>query len=151
MKTVKRERTQEEVFREKADHYIVCFLDHCPLHDQCLRWRVGRYADTTRVVFSSVNARNPKFANEHCDMFRPNNRAVMKRGFIHMYHEMPGYMERNIRRMLINLFGRKQYFEMRRGDRLITPEQQQQIQNTCRANGWQGSIVYDGEQEDWLW
>jgi hypothetical protein len=40
---------------------------------------------------------------------------------------------------------------MRKGDRLITPAQQQTILNVCRANGWQGPINYDGEQEDWLW
>ena len=38
-----------------------------------------------------------------------------------------------------------------KGDRLITPAQQQTILNVCRANGWQGPINYDGEQEDWLW
>ena len=84
-------------------------------------------------------------------MFRPNRKAVMKMGFKNMYHDMPGYMERSIRRRLIDLFGHKQYFEMRKGDRLITPAQQQQIQDTCRAHGWQGPINYESEQEDWLW
>ncbi|MBR4920133.1 MAG: hypothetical protein IKZ62_02300 [Prevotella sp.] len=144
-------RTQEEVFRDKTDHYIVCFLNHCPLREQCLRWLVGQYVDPTRVVYSSINPHNPHYGNEHCGMFRPNRKAIMKRGFKNMYHEMPGYMEHNIRRWLILLFGRKQYFEMRKGERLITPEQQQQILETCRTNGWQGPINYDGEQEDWLW
>jgi hypothetical protein len=40
---------------------------------------------------------------------------------------------------------------MRRGDRLITPEQQQQIEQVCRRNGWQGELNYDGEEEDWAW
>ena len=84
-------------------------------------------------------------------MFRPNKRAMMKRGFKNMYHDMPGYMERRIRWQLIASFGRRIYFEMRKGDRLITPAQQQTILNVCRANGWQGPINYDGEQEDWLW
>ena len=60
-------------------------------------------------------------------------------------------MEHHIRWQLIACFGRRQYFEMRKGDRLITPAQQQTILNVCRANGWQGPIIYDGEQEDWLW
>ena len=130
MKQDNKTKTQEEIFRDKVDHYIVCFLDHCPLHEQCLRWLVGQHADPTRVVYSSINPRNPNYACEH---------------------DMPGYMERSIRRRLINLFGHKQYFEMRKGDRLITPAQQQQIQDTCRAHGWQGPINYESEQEDWLW
>lgn len=51
MKTKKKnnvvsELTQEEAFRQKVGHYLVCFTDQCPLHDQCLRWLVGQYADT---------------------------------------------------------------------------------------------------------
>ena len=151
MKQDNKIKTQEETFRDKVDHYMVCFLDHCPLREQCLRWLVGQYADTTRVVFSSINPRNPNFAKEDCTMFRPNRKAMMKRGFSNMYHDMPGHMERSIRHQLITIFGHKQYFEMRKGDRLITPEQQQQILDTCRAHGWQGPINYDGEKEDWLW
>ena len=151
MKQDNKVKTQEEIFRDKVDHYIICCLDHCPLHEQCLRWLVGQHADPTRVVYSSINPRNPNYACEHCDMFRPNRKAVMKMGFKNMYHDMPGYMERSIRRRLIDLFGHKQYFEMRKGDRLITPAQQQQIQDTCRAHGWQGTINYESEQEDWLW
>ena len=55
MKQEKKILTQEEIFREKVDHYEVCFIDHCPLHEQCLRWLVGQYADTTRVMFTSIN------------------------------------------------------------------------------------------------
>ena len=100
-------KTQEEVFREKVDHYEVCFIDHCPLREQCLRWLVGQYADTTRVMFTTINQRNPMYGNEHCEMFRPNKRAMMKRGFKNMYHDMPGYMERRIRWQLIASFGRR--------------------------------------------
>ena len=77
---------------------------------------------------------------------------------------MPGRMESQIRHHLILTWGRKKYFEMRRGepggdkkyfemrrgDRLITPKQQQDIIEVCRHHGWSGPIVYDGEQEDWL-
>jgi hypothetical protein len=51
-------KSQEDAFREKAGHYLVCFVDQCPLHDHCLRWLVGQYVDiqpwpimpSTRVI-----------------------------------------------------------------------------------------------------
>lgn len=151
MKAKIKTKTQEELFREKSEHYLVCFLDHCPLREQCLRWLVGQYADPSLVVYTAINPRNPKFGGKDCEMFRLNQRAVMKRGFLSMYHDMPGYMEKHIRWQLIGKFGRRKYFEMRKGDRLITPSEQQVIQDICRANGWEGPINYDAEQEDWLW
>jgi hypothetical protein len=142
---------QEETFRAKVDHYLVCFMDDCPLHEQCLRWQVGQYVNANLPAYNAVNPRNPKNGGEECVMYRPSRRVLMKRGFTNMYHEMPGYMEHRIRKALIKEFGHKRYFEMRKGDRLVTPEQQQLITATCRHYGWQGTIVYDGEQEEWAW
>ena len=151
MKAKKKIKTQEEQFREKSEHYLVCFLDHCPLHEQCLRWMVGQYVDPDLVVCTAINPRNPKLGREDCEMYRPNQRALMKRGFQNIYHDMPGYMEKHIRLLLIGKFGRRKYFEMRKGDRLILPSEQQIIQDVFRENGWEGPINYDGEEEDWLW
>lgn len=145
------EQLQEEVFRQKVDHYLVCFIESCPLREQCLRWLVGRYADTMPLAYNAINPRNPKIGGEKCEMFRKNQRVVMKRGLTHLYHEMPSYMEHRIRHLLILMWGRKKYFEIRRGDRLITPDQQDDVLRACRHHGWQGPIVYDGEEEDWLW
>lgn len=150
-KNVASELTQEEVFREKVHHYLVCFIDQCPLHEQCLRWMVGQYADTRPLAYNAINPRNPNIGGEQCEMFRKCQRVMMKRGFKDLFHEMPGYMERGIRHSLISIFGHRKYFEMRRGDRLITPEQQQDIAAICQQYGWTGPIVYDGEQEEWSW
>jgi hypothetical protein len=75
----------------------------------------------------------------------------MKKGMTRFYLDMPGRMEHNIRQELIYTFGRTQYFEMRNGKRLISPEDQEVIAAVCRSHGWDGPFVYDGEEEDWLW
>ena len=42
-------------------------------------------------------------------------------------------------------------YEVRKGERLITPEMQEDVEDACRHHGWTGPFVYDGEEEDWLW
>ena len=143
--------SQEEAFREKVQHYSVCFIENCPLKEQCLHWLVGQYADPMPFVQTSMNPRNPKIGGENCEKFRPNVRAVMKKGMTRFYLDMPGRVEHNIRQELIWHFGRTQYFEIRKGLRLISPEDQEVIAAVCRSPGWDGPFVYDGEQEDWLW
>ena len=39
-------------------------------------------------------------------------------------------------------------FEMCKGLRLISPEDQEVIATVCRSHGWNGPLVYDGEQEE---
>ena len=143
--------TQEEVFRRKTRHYLVCFIESCPLRERCLRWLVGQHVETLPLAYNAINPRNPRIGGEKCEMFRENKKAMMKRGLTRLYDHMPGRMEHRIRLMLISMWGRKQYFEMRRGDRLINPSQQQDVIDACRYHGWTGPIVYDGEQEDWDW
>ena len=143
--------SQEEAFREKVQHYSVCFIENCPLKEQCLHWLVGQYADPMPFVQTSMNPRNPKIGGENCEKFRPNVRAVMKKGMTRFYLDMPGRVEHNIRQELIWHFGRTQYFEIRKGLRLISPEDQEVIAAVCRSHGWDGPFVYDGEEEDWLW
>ena len=144
-------KTQEEAFREKAGHYLKCFIESCPLKEQCLHWLVGQYADTLPFVQTSMNPRNPQIGGEGCVKYRPNVRAIKKKGMTHFYLDMPGRIEKAIRQELIWTFGRSQYFEMRSGKRLISPEDQEIIAHVCRANGWDGPFVYDGDEEDWLW
>lgn len=143
--------SQEEAFREKASHYLKCFIESCPLKEQCLHWLVGQYADTLPFVQKSMNPRNPQIGGEHCVKFRPNVRAIKKKGMIHFYLDMPARVEKAIRQALIMQFGRTQYFEMRNGKRLITPSDQELIADICHDYGWNGPFVYDGEEEDWLW
>ena len=143
--------SQEEVFRAKANHYLVCFIDKCPLREQCLRWLVGQYADPQPSVCHAVNPRHPKVGSEECEMFRKNQPVLMKRGMTKLYLDMPGRVEFSIRHLLIQMWGRRHYFEARRGDRLITPDMQDDVLRACRHHGWTGPIVYDGEEEYWLW
>ena len=143
--------SQEEVFRERASHYSKCFIESCPRKEQCLHWLVGQYADPMPFVQKSMNPRNPKIGGENCVKFRPNVRIAMKKGMTHFFLDMPARVEHAIRQDLIMAFGRTQYFEMRKGIRLITPEQQEIIAESCRSYDWNGPQVYDGEEEDWLW
>ena len=143
--------SQEEVFREKVHHYSVCFIESCPLKEQCLHWLVGQYADMMPFVQTSMNPRNPQIGGEHCVKFRPNVRTTKKKGMTHFYFDMPGRIEKAIRQELIRHFGRTQYFEMRNGTRLISADDETAIAAICRSHGWNGPFVYDGEEEGLQW
>ena len=40
---------------------------------------------------------------------------------------------------------------MRKGLRLISPEDQEIIAAVCRLHRWNDPLVYDGDEEDWQW
>ena len=78
---------QEEAFRAKADHYIVCFVEHCPLREQCLRWLVGRYANPSLYAVMSINPFYQGVGTQQCSKFRDSQRVMLKYGFTHLYED----------------------------------------------------------------
>ena len=126
-------KAEADIMREKVSGYLVCFIDGCPLHKTCLRWVVGQYANQQTVAYTAINPRNPMMGNDRCPKYREMVRVKMMRGMTQFYHEMPGFMERDIRNVL------------------ITPEDQQFIAQVCQKHGWTAPLLYDGEDEDWLW
>ena len=34
---------EELLIKQAKEDYTVCYIDQCPLHNQCLRWLVGQH------------------------------------------------------------------------------------------------------------
>lgn len=143
--------TQEEIFREKSEHYLLCYINQCERHETCLRWLVGQQSKKEAIVTESVNPMNPDVKAGKCPMYRENNTASYAVGMMHFFDQMTGSMERSIKNRLINTFSRKRFYEYRNGTRPIPPEDQKTIASICKANGWTGDLCYDGWKEDFAW
>ena len=52
-------KQEADIMREKAENYLVCFIDGCPLRESCLRWVAGQYVDPKLMVRTAINPRNP--------------------------------------------------------------------------------------------
>ena len=143
--------TQEELFREKSEHYLICYINECARHETCLRWLVGQQSKRDAIVTESVNPINPEVREGKCPMYRENRKVSYAIGMMHFFEQMTGSMERSIKNNLIHLFSRKRFYEYRNGTRPIPPEAQKTIANVCKANGWTGELCYDGWEENFYW
>ena len=142
---------EADALRAKAKHYLVCFNNGCGRHAECLRWKVGMYVDDNEMTRIAVNPRCREVQNGECSLFRPCVKTVMKRGLTHFYDGMTSRQEHQVRQLLIARFNRKVYYQMRKGQLLIAPEEQHDIEAVCRQCGWTGPFNYDGEAEDYVW
>ena len=143
--------SQEEIFRQKAPHYLLCFIEHCPLREHCLRWLVGQQADPTVVKVGCVNPLLAQAGTERCPQYRENVTAPHAKGMVHFYDGMPRHMEICIKSRLIGRYARRQYYEYRNGVRLITPQMQQDIARICQEAGWTQPLRFDDYQDDYVW
>ena len=121
--------TREEVFRQKAATYTVCYSTACPNRDHS----------------------HPKTQQADCPMFRSDQPVRMAQGFIDLYYDIPGRLEVAIKQHLISVFGRKRYYQYRNGSRLIPPETEQYIRKTLLRYGWTAEPQFDDFVEEYQW
>ena len=137
--------------KQKANHYLPCFINECKRHDSCLHWLINPYVSGDTLNVMSVNPRNPEVNSNHCPFYRENKIVKNAKGMNHLLDEIPYNDAKAIKRELIRVFSRKRFYEYRNGTRLISPEQQAIIAQICKAHGWNKKVTYDGWEEDFMW
>ena len=143
--------TEKEVFSHKAPNYLLCFINECPRRATCLRWLVGQELQSNDYNILSVNPMHPEVKANKCALYREKKHVRYAKGMMHFYDEMTRSQEVGIKHRLIVHSGRRQYYEYRRGERLISPEMQAFIGQVCKEHGYTKEPHYDGWQDDYAW
>ena len=143
--------TEKEVFSHKAPNYLLCFINECPRRATCLRWLVGQELQSNDYNILSVNPMHPEVKANKCALYREKKHVRYAKGMMHFYDEMTRSQEVGIKHRLIVHYGRRQYYEYRRGERLISPEMQAFIGQVCKEHGYMKEPHYDGWQDDYAW
>ena len=143
--------TEKEVFSHKAPNYLLCFINECPRRATCLRWLVGQELQSNEYNILSVNPMHPEVKANKCALYREKKHVRYAKGMMHFYDEMTRSQEIGIKHRLIVHYGRRQYYEYRRGERLISPEMQAFIGQVCKEHGYTKEPRYDGWQDDYAW
>lgn len=143
--------TEKEIFSHKAPNYLLCFINEYPRRASCLRWLVGQELQSNDYNILSVNPMHPEVKANKCALYREKKHVRYAKGMMHFYDEMTRSQEIGIKHRLIVHYGRRQYYEYRRGERLISPEMQAFIGQVCKEHGYTKEPHYDGWQDDYAW
>jgi hypothetical protein len=143
--------TEKEIFSHKAPNYLLCFINECPRRATCLRRLVGQELQSNDYNILSVNPMHPEVKANKCALYREKKHVRYAKGMMHFYDEMTRSQEIGIKHRLIVHYGRRQYYEYRRGERLISPEMQAFIGQVCKEHGYTKEPHYDGWQDDYAW
>ena len=143
---------KELLIKKAQEGYTVCYVDECPLRNQCLRWQVGPHVPNTHSTYRCVNPHFEGVATTECSMYRNDQKVRFARGMLHIFTgDMPKRVEPAVRYGVIKKTNRTYYFEYRNGSRLIPPALQEKIRKLFRDNGWTEEVKFDGYVEDYDW
>lgn len=129
----------------------------CPRISHCLRAIAYRQLTATeapaklgpiRIVHPACVAN----ATDGCEYYRDSTPVRFARGMTKLFDEIPHRLEADIRRRIMACFScRSYYFQSRKGERLITPKEQQDIANVFRRAGLKAEPEFDNYVEETYW
>lgn len=129
----------------------------CPRAPHCLRAIAYRQLTATeaptklgpiRIVHPACVAN----AADGCEYYRDSTPVRFARGMTKLFDEIPHRLEADIRRRIMACFScRSYYFQSRKGERLITPKEQQDIANVFRRAGLKAEPEFDDYVEETYW
>ena len=140
----------KKLYEDVPDGYPVCLRGDCPLAEDCLH-RLAYHvligqSDILRVV-------NPNHCvKDHgCPYFRSATPVRCACGFTAMQQNMLPGQYRTFMAILVERFGRNSYYERRRGDILLSPQEQDVVQGALREAGVQETLDFDRYEEKVCW
>lgn len=140
--------------------YDYCFagIGRCPKASTCLRAIAAQLlSESEEPQPKSVNVVNPLYVERlpdlsACECYRSNEPLRYARGMTHLFDEVPARLLSTVRRRVMGCFSCERYFyHSRKGERLITPAEQQRIAGAFKAAGITARPKFDSYELGLAW
>lgn len=133
------------------DGYLLCLNRECPLANTCLRQLAEQKMTGDTKYWHIIS---PKYQSElkgECPDYRQEKKIVYAKGFLKMLGGLTVDQCKPVINDLIRLFGRRSYYRVRKGERLLTPDEQQWVLRVLIRNGVDKPVEFDAYLEDYAW
>ena len=128
-----------------------CMKTDCVHAKSCMRLQSFLRGETSDALLTVVNyslVGDGSLCPHRVELCR----VKYARGFVAVFDRIPQKVGRDIALSLSLIFGRNPYYKLRRGDRLITPAEQDIIVNAFHKHGIDAPSIFDSfeEHEEWV-
>ncbi|MBP3286524.1 MAG: hypothetical protein J6M15_06265 [Prevotella sp.] len=133
-------------WKDVPSGWALCFNQSCPLHEHCLRYQAGVLAPPDLTVTRCVTPR--VLTGERCKVYASMEPVKMARGFSTIYQNVLKRDYTSLRKFMTSLLsGKRYYYEYKRGERSLSPEQQSDIRQLFGSFGYKDSVHFDSYEE----
>lgn len=144
------EKFTEETFKgiQLPSMWTYCFNEHCPQHNECIRFISGKYVDDTKDVGSAVFP-NACRDGRKCRFFKQARIVTFAWGFKKLFYNVRQRDAATLRLNLKAFLGSHgTYYNYANGRCKLTPEQQQGVLNIFRKKGYTENLEFDHYVEE---
>lgn len=137
-------------FADVPQWYVLCTNNQCPMQTSCLRFMAAQNAPDNLELARCVMPKMLKGGK--CRWYDKRSVVVWALGFSSLFDRVMKKDFTPMRKAITRyLHGVKFYYEYKRGDRPLSPEQQQWIRNFVKSYGYEWEVPFDSYYEDYAY
>ena len=131
--------------------YAMCLNRECSKANTCLRLLTAQSVPEKIEYWVIISPKHLAAQQGNCPYYRSNVKVRYAKGFIRMLEDLPYKQMQTVISHLMSYFGRRTYYRIRKGERLLTPSEQQRILNILKNCGATHLQNFDAYVEDYDW
>lgn len=145
------ETTKTNTNTSVPNNYTLCLKGDCPKAAACLRYAATEMMPDEEQKWSIVSPKYLARMEGECPLFRSAEKVRYARGFVRMMSALTVKQAHTFKDGIVSTFGMNMYYRMRRGERLITPTEQEAIYGLLEKQGIAERPEFDAYEEGYLW
>lgn len=138
-------------FTKVPYQYAMCLNQKCPKANTCLRQLTEQSVPENIKQWVIISPKNLATIEDDCPYYRSNNKVRYAKGFIKILDDIPHKQMQTVVSCLISYLGRRTYYRSRKGERLLTPFEQQQVLAILKNCKVVHPQEFDAYIEDYDW
>ncbi len=126
--------------------YAACPLASCKKSSTCIRYAAYLKAQAEKESFCILNTSKFTTSDEGCENYLTPVKQRMARGFKAIYETLPKCNSHYFW-TCVSFMNETSWYRAKRGDLLLTPDEQEELLAAFRENGADMSVGFDGYVE----
>lgn len=142
---------EEADFSTMPSQYLLCLNQQCPKAATCLRKLAERIVPDTVQYWSIISPKHLNMLKGDCPYYRPCEKVRFAKGFIGILENLPHKEMQTVISRLMGHFNRRTYYRIRKGERPLSPTEQQSVLRIIKSCGITQPLEFDAHYEDYNW
>lgn len=142
---------EKHLFPEIPFNYALCLKRECPKASTCLRQLAEQDISDSVERWMIISPKYQVTLEGECPHYRPDVKVIYAKGFTRLLDNLPYAQMKSVISRLRNLFSERTYYRVRKGERLLSPAEQKEIQRILVRCGISEPPKFDAYVEDYAW
>ncbi|WP_288837980.1 DUF6078 family protein [uncultured Bacteroides sp.] len=131
--------------------YALCLDHECPKAANCLRQLSAQSMPADKDYWNIVSPKRLAALKGDCPFFRTCEKVRYAKGFMNLLDNLPYNKRRTVISCLIAHFGQRTYYRIRKGERLLSPDEQRTVLNIIGQPEANIESAFDAYVEGYAW